>query len=67
MNRIKFHITYYTGLVKAIPKLFGPRISIYKSFLSWTPILHHFNFLPNQRGKIKQTQKLITQNPLKNT
>ena len=26
-------------------------------FLSWTPILCHINFLPNQRGKIKQTQK----------
>ena len=56
-NRTNFHITYDSGLVKVIPKRFGSRTSICKYFLSWTPILCHINFLPNQRGKIKQTQK----------
>ena len=56
-NRTNFHVTYYNGLVKIIPKLFGPQTSIFKSFLSWTPKLCDINFLPNQRGKIKQTQK----------
>ena len=34
-NRTNFHIIYYSGLVRVIPKLFGPRTSICKSFLSW--------------------------------
>ena len=55
--RTNFHITYYRDLVRVISKLFGPLTSICKSFLSWTPILCHINFLPNQREKIKQTQK----------
>ena len=56
-NRTNFHITYYSALVKVILQVFGSQTSISKSFLSWTPILCHINFLPNQRGKIKQTQK----------
>ena len=53
---INFHIIYYSGLVKVILKLFGSQTSICKSFFIMDPNLH-INFLPNQRGKIKQTQK----------
>ena len=41
--------------------LFGPRTSICKFFFT-DPILYSINFLPNQRGKIMQTQKLIKPN-----
>ena len=56
-NRSNFHITYYSSLIRVIHKVLGPRTSIFKYFLPWIPTLCHINFLPNQRGKIKQTQK----------
>ena len=38
-NCTNFHITYYSGLVKDILKLFGSRISICKSFFIMDPNL----------------------------
>ena len=51
-NRTNFHITYYSGLVRVIPKPFGPRTSICKSLLSQTPILlHQFSAQPMRKDK----------------
>ena len=48
-----FHITYYSGLVKVILKLFGSRISICKSFFIINPnlISHQFSAQPTRKDK----------------
>ena len=48
-----FHITYYSGLVKAILKLFGSRTSICKSFFIMDPNLmsHQFSAQPTRKDK----------------
>ena len=52
-NRTNFHITYYSGLVKVIPKLFGSQTSICKSFFIMDPNLmsHHFFAQPTRKDK----------------
>ena len=52
-NRTNFHITYYSGLVKAILKLFGSQTSICKSFFIMDPNLmsHQFSAQPTRKDK----------------
>ena len=52
-NRTKFHITYYSGLVKVILKLFGSRTYICKSFFIMDPNLmsHQFSAQPTRKDK----------------
>ena len=52
-NRTNFHITYYSGLVKVILKLFGSRTSICKSFFIMDPNLmsHQFSDEPTRKDK----------------
>ena len=53
-NRTNFHIPYYSGLVKVIPKFFGSRTSICKSFFIMYPNLmsHQFSAQPARKDKI---------------
>ena len=52
-NRTNFHVTYYSGLVKVILKLFGSRTSIWKSFFIMNPnlISHQFSAQPTRKDK----------------
>ena len=56
-NRTNFYITYYSGLVKVILKLFGSRSSICKSFFIMDPnfMSHQFSVQPTRKDK--KTQK----------
>ena len=63
-NRTNFRITYYSGLVKVILKLFGSRTSICKSFFIMDPNLmsHQFSAQPTRKDKtntkIKNTKSV---------
>ena len=52
-NCTNFHITYYSGLVKVILKLFGSRTSICKYFSIMDPDLmsHQFSAQPTRKDK----------------
>ena len=52
-NCSNFHITYYSGLVKVILKLFGSQTSICKSFFIMDPnlISHQFSAQPTRKDK----------------
>ena len=52
-NPTNFHITYYSGLIKAILKLFGSRTSICKAFFIMDPNLmsHQFSAQPTRKDK----------------
>ena len=51
-NRTNFHITYYSGLVKVILKLFGSQTSTCKSFIMDPNLIsHQFSAQPTRKNK----------------